>query len=109
TSEELKDLQVEMIDRFGLLPDATKNLFRQTELKLKAESLGINKIEANAKEGKIFFNSKTPVDPMKLIKLIQTKPNTYKLAGSDTLKFLATMNSAEERFQQTTMTLELLH
>jgi transcription-repair coupling factor (superfamily II helicase) len=108
-SEELKDLQVEMIDRFGLLPDATKNLFRQTELKLKAESLGINKIEANAKEGKIFFNSKTPVDPMKLIRLIQTKPDMYKLVGSDTLKFLAPMNSAEERFQQTTKTLELLH
>jgi len=108
-SEELKDLQVEMIDRFGLLPDATKNLFRQTELKLKAESLGINKIEANAKEGKIFFNSKTPVDPMKLIRLIQTQPDTYKLVGSDTLKFLAPMNSAEERFQQTTKTLELLH
>ncbi len=109
SSEELKDLQVEMIDRFGLLPDATKNLFRQTELKLKAETLGINKIEANAKEGKIFFNSKTPVDPMKLIKLIQTKPDTYKLMGSDTLKFLATMNTADERFQQTTKTLELLH
>lgn len=109
SSDELKDLQVEMIDRFGLLPDATKNLFRQTELKLKAESLGINKIEANAKEGKIFFNSKTPVDPMKLIRLIQTKPDIYKLVGSDTLKFLAPMNSAEERFQQTTMTLELLH
>lgn len=109
TSEELKDLQVEMIDRFGLLPDSTKNLFRQTELKLKAEQLGINKIEANAKEGKIFFNSKTPVDPMKLIRLIQTKPDSYKLVGSDTLKFLAPMNSAEERFQQTTKTLELLH
>ena len=108
-SDELKDLQVEMIDRFGLLPDATKNLFRQTELKLKAESLGINKIEVNAKEGKIIFNSKTPVDPMKLIKLIQTKPDVYKLAGSDTLKFLVSMNSAEERFQHTTMTLELLH
>ncbi|KZN13375.1 transcription-repair coupling factor [Marinomonas sp. TW1] len=109
TSEELKDLQVEMIDRFGLLPDATKNLFRQTEIKLKAEQLGINKIEANAKEGKIFFNSKTPVDPMKLISLIQKKPETYKLAGSDTLKFLANMNSSEDRFQQTTKTLELLH
>ncbi|NLQ16767.1 transcription-repair coupling factor [Marinomonas sp. M1K-6] len=109
TTEDLKDLQVEMIDRFGLLPDATKNLFRQTELKLKAESLGIHKIEANAKEGKIFFNSKTPVDPMKLIRLIQTKPDVYKLAGSDTLKFLAQMNSAEERFQHTTKTLELLH
>ncbi|MBJ7553162.1 transcription-repair coupling factor [Marinomonas spartinae] len=109
TDEELKELQVEMIDRFGLLPDPTKNLFRQADIKLKAEKLGITKIEANQKEGKIFFSSKTPVDPMKLIKLIQTKPNQYKLVGSDTLKYMATMSSAEERFQQTYKTLEQLH
>ncbi|WP_255374853.1 TRCF domain-containing protein, partial [Oleiphilus sp. HI0079] len=37
---ELKDLQVEMIDRFGLLAEPTKNLLRQAELKLDAEKLG---------------------------------------------------------------------
>ncbi|WP_133010524.1 transcription-repair coupling factor [Marinomonas flavescens] len=109
TEEDLKDLQVEMIDRFGLLPEPTKNLFRQTDIKLKAEKLGITKIEANQKEGKIFFSSKTPVDPMKLIRLIQTKPDQYKLVGSDTLKYIANMSSAEERFQQTYKTLEQLH
>ncbi|MEL0613533.1 transcription-repair coupling factor [Marinomonas arenicola] len=110
TSEEhLKDLQVEMIDRFGLLPEPTKNLFRQTDIKLKAEKLGITKIEANQKEGKIFFSSTTPVDPMKLIRLIQTKPDQYKLVGSDTLKYIASMTNAEERFQQTYKTLEQLH
>ncbi|WP_115895776.1 transcription-repair coupling factor [Marinomonas pollencensis] len=109
TEEDLKDLQVEMIDRFGLLPEATKNLFRQTDIKLKAEKLGITKIEANQKEGKIFFNSTTPVDPMKLIRLIQTKPDQYKLVGSDTLKYIAPMMNAEARFQQTYKTLEQLH
>lgn len=37
----LKELQVEMIDRFGLLPEPTKNLVRLTLLKLQAEKLGI--------------------------------------------------------------------
>ncbi|TDO99614.1 transcription-repair coupling factor [Marinomonas balearica] len=105
----LKELQVEMIDRFGLLPDATKNLFRQTDLKLKAEQLGIVKIEANQKEGKIHFGKDTPVDPMKLIQLIQKKPDQYKLAGSDTLRYVVSMISADDRFQQTHKTLELLH
>ncbi|TBR44989.1 transcription-repair coupling factor [Marinomonas agarivorans] len=109
TDEELKELQVEMIDRFGLLPDATKNLFQQTRIKLKAEKLGIEKIEANAKEGKIHFNSKTPVEPIKLITLIQTQPDSYKLAGSDILKFNADMLSAEKRFEQTHKLLERLH
>lgn len=109
TEAELKELQVEMIDRFGLLPEPTKNLFRQTDIKIKAEKLGITKIEASQKEGKIFFSNKTPVDPMKLIRLIQTKPDQYKLVGSDTLKYVANMSSAEERFQQTYKTLEQLH
>lgn len=107
--QALKELQVEMIDRFGLLPDPTKNLFRQTGLKFKAEQLGISKIEANQHEGKIHFKSNTPVDPMKLISLIQTKPDQFKLSGSDTLRFIANMPNADERFNQTLKTLELLH
>ncbi|MBM6551918.1 transcription-repair coupling factor [Marinomonas ostreistagni] len=107
--QALKELQVEMIDRFGLLPDATKNLFRQTGLKFKAEQLGISKIEANQHEGKIHFKSNTPVDPMKLISLIQTKPDQFKLSGSDTLRFVANMQNADERFNHTLKTLELLH
>ncbi|WP_191602820.1 transcription-repair coupling factor [Marinomonas algicola] len=109
TEGELKNLQVEMIDRFGLLPDATKNLFRQTGLKLKAVQLGITKIEANSNEGKLHFGPSTPVNPMTLIKLIQTKPESYKLVGSDTLKYIVDMPSADSRFQQTFKTLELLH
>lgn len=107
--QALKELQVEMIDRFGLLPDPTKNLFRQTGLKFKAEQLGIQKIEANQHEGKIHFKSNTPVDPMKLISLIQTKPEQFKLSGSDTLRFIANMPNADERFNHTLKTLELLH
>ena len=106
---QLKELQVEMIDRFGLLPDPTKNLFRQTGLKFKAEKLGISKIEANQSEGKIHFKANTPVDPMKLITLIQTKPDQFKLSGSDTLRFIAKMPNADERFTHTLKTLELLH
>ncbi|ADZ91824.1 transcription-repair coupling factor [Marinomonas mediterranea] len=109
TEDALKELQVEMIDRFGLLPDATKNLFRQTSLKLKAEKLGIVKIEANQKEGKLHFGKETPVDPMKLIQLIQKKPNQFRLAGADTLRYVVSMTSADDRFQQTYKTLELLH
>ena len=43
--EELRELQVEMIDRFGLLPPPAKNLFRIAELKLAARALGLRKID----------------------------------------------------------------
>ncbi|MBS1236524.1 MAG: transcription-repair coupling factor, partial [Proteobacteria bacterium] len=46
STEELRELQVEMIDRFGLLPEPVKSLFSVTELKIKATPLGVRKIEA---------------------------------------------------------------
>ncbi len=60
TDKELKDLQIEMVDRFGSLPEPTKNLFRQTDTKLKAEKIGITKTETNQKENKLTNPDKTP-------------------------------------------------
>jgi transcription-repair coupling factor (superfamily II helicase) len=84
--EELRELQVEMIDRFGLLPDPTKNLFRITELKLRATPLGIRKIELGLQGGRLTFTERPNIDPMKVIKLIQTRPANYKLDGKERLK-----------------------
>ena len=87
TASELKDIQVEMIDRFGMLPDAVKNLFRQTELKLQAEKIGIVKIDAGETSGKIEFTKSTKVDPLVIVQLVQKNPLKYKLEGATKLKF----------------------
>ena len=87
TTAELDDIQVEMIDRFGLLPEPLKNLFAVTELKLKADALGIIKIEANEKGGKFEFTEKPNVKPEIIIRLIQTKPKQFRLDGSTRLRF----------------------
>jgi len=94
---QLDDLQVEMIDRFGLLPPQAKNLFRIAELKLRAEPLGIRKIEAGPKGGRIHFGPETPVEPMAVISLIQQQPKTYKLDGQDRLRFSMDLEDREER------------
>ena len=94
----LKELQVEMIDRFGLLPDATKNLVRLTLLKLQAEKLGIRKVDAGPQGGRIEFAANTCVDPLTLIKLIQSQPNRYKFEGATIFKFQVPMERPEERF-----------
>ena len=87
TADELRELQIEMIDRFGLLPEPTKNLFRITELNLKVEPLGIRKIDAAPKSGHIEFEAEPNIDLKKLIKLIQTQSNIYKLDGAQRLRF----------------------
>ncbi|MCU7846266.1 MAG: transcription-repair coupling factor [Candidatus Thiodiazotropha sp. (ex Monitilora ramsayi)] len=94
---DLRELQVEMIDRFGLLPQSAKNLFEITELKLRAHPLGIRKIEAGPKGARLLFDETPAVDPAKLIALIQSKPHTYRLEGGDKLRYIADLETADFR------------
>ncbi|WP_416398212.1 transcription-repair coupling factor [Allohahella sp. A8] len=97
--EALKDLQVELIDRFGLLPDAAKNLFRQAAIRMEADQLGIVRIDAGEKGGVVEFAAKTRVQPMKLIELVQTKPKRYRLEGSQKLRDNVPLVDPEQRHQ----------
>ncbi|PUA30018.1 MAG: transcription-repair coupling factor [Cellvibrio sp. 79] len=97
--DALRDLQVEMIDRFGLLPEPIKNLFRVTQIKINAEAIGITKLEANNRGGKVEFASDTRVDPLQIVKLVQSQPRIYKLEGANQLKFTMEMESTEKRIQ----------
>jgi transcription-repair coupling factor (superfamily II helicase) len=94
---QLDELQVEMIDRFGLLPPPAKSLFRIASLKLKAAELKILKIEAGPGGGRIHFGAGTPVEPMTVIRLVQQQPKTYKLDGQDRLRFSMDLEDREQR------------
>jgi transcription-repair coupling factor (superfamily II helicase) len=96
-SEELRELQVEMIDRFGLLPDPAKNLFAVAELKLDATTLGIRKLELAEKSGRVQFVEKPNVDPMAIIRLIQGQPKLYRMDGPDKLKLTLDLPEAGQR------------
>ncbi len=95
--EELRELQVEMIDRFGLLPDAAKNLFAIAELKLAATELGIRKLDLGANGGRIEFIDKPRVDPMAVIQLIQGQPKKYRMDGPDRLRMSLELPDAATR------------
>jgi transcription-repair coupling factor (superfamily II helicase) len=87
SSDELRELKVEMIDRFGLLPEQARNLFDLTELKLFAQPYGIRKIEAGPQGGKLQFDEAPQIDPARIIHLIQKRPAVFKLDGADRLRF----------------------
>lgn len=97
SQETLDELRVEMIDRFGLLPEPTKTLFSVTRIKLIAQELGIRKLDMNTKGGRIIFEKEPNIDPMKVIQLIQKRPWAFKLDGQDKLKFEMELPSVEER------------
>ena len=96
-SDELKKLKIEMIDRFGLLPEPVKALFSVTELKQKAAYLGIKKIEAHVAGGRIIFTKAPKINTEKLIELIQSQAGIYKFDGADKLRFVIPFETLEEK------------
>ena len=97
--DDLQELQVEMIDRFGLLPEPVKTLFSITALKQQAEHLGIKKIEANSAGGRLIFTPEPKIDAEKLIGLIQTQAQVYKFDGADKLKFIRPFENTGQKIE----------
>jgi len=93
----LRELQIEMIDRFGLLPDTVKHLFVAAGLKLAATAMGIRKLDLGERGGRIQFKPQPNVDPLRVIGLIQRQPKTYSLDGQDKLKIRLDLPGAAER------------
>ena len=93
----LRELQVELIDRFGLLPEPGKNLVALAGLKLKASALGIDKIDAGPNGGSIAFAQDAKVDPMYLVSLLQSQPRIYKMEGPTKLRFAIPSQDAKSR------------
>lgn len=106
--QELRELQVEMIDRFGLLPEAAKTLFAIHELRLKASEIGIRKIEAGAHGGRIHFQPEPNIDPMTLIDLIQKQPGVYKLDGQEKFRFVQELPDTQARLEALDRLLKIL-
>jgi transcription-repair coupling factor (superfamily II helicase) len=88
-----------MIDRFGLLPEPTKTLFALSSLKLMATPLGIRKLDLGANGGRVTFRDKPDIEPMAIIRLIQSQPRVYKLDGQDKLRITLDLPGAAERIR----------
>ncbi|MEW7311395.1 transcription-repair coupling factor [Buttiauxella gaviniae] len=99
TGHELDELKVELIDRFGLLPDAARNLLDIAALRQQAQKLGVRKIEGNDKGGVIEFAEKNHVNPVWLIGLLQKQPQNYRLDGPTRLKFIEDLADRKVRME----------
>ncbi|HEX7081918.1 MAG TPA: transcription-repair coupling factor [Gammaproteobacteria bacterium] len=98
--EELDRLQIELIDRFGLLPPPTRTLFEITWLKLLAQRLGAVKLQAGASGGTLRFAQRANVDPAALVGLIEDQPARFKLDGPFKLKFTWQAAAEEQRIRE---------
>lgn len=106
--QALDDLQVELIDRFGLLPEPAKCLFGNTAIKLHAQELGIRKIEFGTTAGRIQFSDQPNIDPGKMIQLIQTQPKLFKLDSQQRLHLMDVPENFQERIEHIHQLLDTL-
>ncbi len=96
---ELRELQVEMIDRFGLLPQPTKHLFEVAELRQKARAIGVSRIDFGETGGRFEFAEGTKANPTALLEMIQKQPFDYQLQGPGKLRLMFDEESADERIR----------
>lgn len=99
TQEKLDHIRMELIDRFGIPPQAVKQLFAVHQLRLKAEQLGITKIDIGTNGGHIEFSPDTPVQAMSIIQMMQKQPTYFRMDGGQRLKVMVMLQDAEKRIQ----------
>ncbi|MFO8154487.1 MAG: transcription-repair coupling factor, partial [Thiohalospira sp.] len=97
--DALGELKVEMIDRFGLLPEQVDNLFQVTEVKLHCRDIGLTRVDLGPEGGRLQFDSQPNIDPARLIQLIQRWPNTYQLDGTEKLKIRKELPELSDRLE----------
>jgi transcription-repair coupling factor (superfamily II helicase) len=106
--DTLDDLTAEMIDRFGLLPEPTQNLFKIAALKLLAEPLDIKKLHVVGDKGTIEFAPDPNINMLALIDLIQKKPQQYKFSGAEKLHLVVKGETLEQKITEVQSLLQLL-
>jgi transcription-repair coupling factor (superfamily II helicase) len=94
--EELEEMQMELIDRFNLLPDPTEALFDCHRLRILAKPLGISKIDASSEAIAIQFVPNPPIDPMKIITMIQGKRHII-MSGQNKLRIELQYSDLKQR------------
>ncbi|MDO9421338.1 MAG: transcription-repair coupling factor [Herminiimonas sp.] len=107
TQDAVNDLQEELIDRFGKLPDAAQALVETHRLRVAAVPVGIIKIDAHAESATLQFEPNPPIDAMRIIELIQ-KNRHIKLNGQDKLRITANMPDLAARVLQIKNTIRAL-
>jgi len=106
--EQLEELQVETIDRFGLLPDAAKNLFRIAELKLKAAQCDIKTLEVGPTGGVVKFVENPSINIDNMMRTIAAKPKEYRFTGTESVQVSRDMPEAADRFTLVDDVLEMV-
>ncbi len=97
-NDALDEMQEELIDRFGLLPEPSQALIACHRLRIAAKPLGIVKIDASDAAIQLQFNPKADIDPLKLINLLQ-RDKRCRMNGPEKLRITVTLGNLNHRVE----------
>ncbi|WP_353140550.1 transcription-repair coupling factor [Acinetobacter pragensis] len=97
--EKLDNIRMELIDRFGVPPQPVKQLFSVHQIRLKAEQLGMTKIDISSHGGYVEFSPDTPVQAMSIIQMMQKHPTFFRMEGGQRLKVMVMLEDYDKRIQ----------
>ena len=97
--EALRELQVEMIDRFGLLPEPARNLLEIARIRQQVQAMGITRFEVGPGGGIVQFGASPRIDAGALVRLVQEQPAVYRLEGQERLRFKRETETAAARIE----------
>lgn len=106
--EQLEELQVECIDRFGLLPDAAKHLFLIAQLKLAAARCDIKSIEVGPRGGQVEFISEPNINIDSLMRTVASNPKEYRFSGTEKIQIQRDLVEPTERFNLVNELLDII-
>ena len=106
-AEQIDAMLEEITDRFGKLPAQGQTLFDTHRLRVLAKPYGVMKIDAAPSVININFRPNPPIDPMRVIELVQKNRN-IKLVGNEKLRIDKALTDPKDRAQAVREVLRLL-
>lgn len=93
----LDAIHIELIDRFGSLPETAENLFTKARLRFRAAQIGIEKLNLSKRKIDIIFSRDAAIDPDKLFQRIQKEPQRFKMIDPTSIRINQPGTTLSER------------
>ncbi len=99
TTEEVDAMTVEMVDRFGTLPEPVENLLEVVRLKARCIPLHIASLDTGPGGAVLGFHRNQPPNPESVLRLVRDHPAQWKLRQDQKLVYHAKWSTPCERIR----------
>lgn len=92
SDSELLDMQNELEDRFGPIPEETLNLLKTMAFRSKLKKLGVTSINIKNETVLLSFSSRANINIEKIVHLVQSNQKRYKFSNNQNLSITHGLN-----------------